>query len=130
MNTRQNHNLKQDLIEFAESSPMREVCGFVCKKEKKIILQKAINHSNEDSFFLINPIDFLERKLSGELIAIFHSHIDSDEKPSGLDKKNSKNCLFPFLIYSLETEKFSLFCESYFETDEKCVNDLKGILDD
>ena len=101
MNTHQNNNMKQDLIQFAKSSPMREVCGFVCKKGEKMFLQKAINHSSDDGFFLIKPIDFLERKLSGELIAIFHSHIDSDEKPSELDKKNSKNCLFPFLVFHM-----------------------------
>lgn len=130
MNTHQNDNLKQDLIEFAQSSPMREVCGFICSSDKGLVLQKAINHSSDDSFFLINPFDFLDRKLSGELVAIFHSHIDSDENPSELDKKNSANCLYPFLIYSLETEQFSIFDKSYFERSEKCVNDLKDILDD
>jgi len=129
MNT--NHDkLKQDLIQFSESSPMREVCGFICQEEGKLVLQKVINHSSDDSYFTISPFDFLERKLSGDLVAIFHSHIDSDEKPSETDEKNSLNCLYPFLIYSLETENFHLFDRLYFERPEKCVNDLRDMMDD
>lgn len=130
MSTHQNNKLKEDLIEFAKSSPVREVCGFICSSDEGLVLKKAVNLSSNDDFFLINPFDFLERKLSGELVAIFHTHTDSDENLSEIDKKNSLNCLYPFLIYSLKTQKFSLFDKSYFERSEKCVNDLKDILDD
>jgi len=130
MNISQNNKLKQEIIDYSQSSPMREVCGFICLEDGQLNLEKAVNHSDDDDYFLINPFDFLERKLSGKLVAIFHSHIDCDENPSELDQKNSANCLYPFLIYSLETEKFSIFDKPYFERPEKCVNDLKDILDD
>jgi|TARA_R110002153_G_scaffold182243_1_gene335560 proteasome lid subunit RPN8/RPN11 len=130
MNINQNNKLKQSLIDFSESSPMREVCGFICLEDGDLVLQKATNHSSDDGFFLISPFDFLERKLSGGLVAIFHSHVDSNEDPSELDKKNSLNCLYPFLIYSLETENFCLFDRPHFERSEKCVNDLREIMDD
>lgn len=129
MNTNLN-NLKSELLDFANSSPMREVCGFVCEKNGEFFLAKARNKANQDDLFLISAVDFLERKMSGELVAIFHTHIDCDEKLSDFDVQNSKNCLYPFLVYSLETEKFSLFDMDHFDRAEKSVIELKGILDD
>jgi proteasome lid subunit RPN8/RPN11 len=80
--------------------------------------------------FSIKPIDFLQAKLNNNLVAVFHTHVEGSEKFSEYDKENSENCLCPFLVYSLETKKFSLFDKSYFERSEKCVNKLRGILDD
>ena len=123
-------SLKKDLVEYAESSLAREVCGFICEEENKFVLKKVINRSVDNNLFSIKPIDFLQAKLTGNLVSIFHSHIEGSEKLSEYDKENSENALCPFLVYSLETKKFSLFDKSYFERSEKCVNKLKGILDD
>ena len=129
MSTRLN-NLKQDLVEFAESSPMREVCGFICREGEELVLKKVRNTANNHDLFMIHPVDFLERKLSGDLVAIFHTHVDCDEKFSEFDVENSKSCLYPFVIYSLESQKFNLFDMEHFERDENSVIYLKGILDD
>jgi len=130
MQTNQEDNLKDQLIKFAESSPLREVCGFVCYENDELFFEEAINISTDDSFFIINPIDFLQKKIGKTLLAIFHTHVDCAEEPSEYDIKSSKNCLFPFLIYSLETEKFHLFDVPYFERSEKGVSKLRGILND
>jgi len=130
MNTHQNSNLKKDLINYAESSLIREVCGFISEQDGDLVLKKVINTSADNNVFLIKPIDFLQEKLSGNLVGIFHSHIEDSEEPSEIDKINAENCMYPYLIYSLKTEKFSLFDRSYFDRSEKCVNQLKGILDD
>lgn len=123
-------NLKKDLINFSESSLVREVCGFILEDGENLILKKIENKSADNNLFTIEPIDFLEAKLSGKLVSIFHSHVDGSEKPSERDIKNAENCLYPYLIYSLDTKKFSLFDKSYFDRADKCVNKLKGILDD
>lgn len=129
MNTHLN-NLKKDLVNYAESSLAREVCGFICEEEDELVLKKVTNRSFNNNLFSIKPIDFLQAKLNSNLVSIFHTHIEGSEKFSEYDKENSENCLCPFLVYSLETKKFSLFDKSYFERSEKCVNKLRGILDD
>ena len=123
-------NLKKDLIDYAESSLGREVCGFICEEEDELVLKKVTNRSSDNNLFSIKPIDFLQAKLNSNLVSVFHTHVEGSEKFSEYDKENSENCLCPFLVYSLETKKFSLFDKSYFERSEKCVNKLKGILDD
>ena len=124
------NNLKKNLINFSESCLAREVCGFILQDGEDLVLKKLQNKSNNNGLFMIEPVDFLEAKLSGNLVSIFHSHVSGPEKPSKYDIKNAENCLYPFLIYSLDTKKFSLFDKTYFERSEKCVNKLKGILND
>ena len=123
-------NLKKDLINFSESSLGREVCGFILEEEGNLVLKKVRNKSSKNDLFTIEPIEFLRAKLTGKLVSIFHSHVNGSEKPSKCDIRNAENCLYPYLIYALDTKKFSLFDKSYFDRPEKCVNKLKGILDD
>mgnify|MGYP003638010981 CR=1 FL=1 len=124
------NNMLQEIIEFSESSPLREVCGFIVYRNNTLFFEKIINDSNQDDYFRINPISFLERSLSNELVAIFHTHVDSEEKPSEYDIQNSKNCLYPFLIYSLETKRFHLFDLPEFKRPENGVNMLKEVIND
>jgi len=95
-----------------------------------LIFKPAKNHSSDDDIFLINPADFLQVKLKGDLLAIFHTHVNGREDPSEYDIENSKNCLYPFLIYSLSTERFNLFDMPNFQRSEKGVIMLKEFLDD
>tara|TARA_X000001382_G_scaffold130923_1_gene127894 strand:+ start:4031 stop:4426 length:396 start_codon:yes stop_codon:yes gene_type:complete len=123
-------NFKKDLIEYANTDLGKEVCGFVLYKDGELIFKAAKNHSNDDDVFLINPADFLKVKLNGDLLAIFHTHVSGREEPSEYDIENSKNCLYPFLIYSLVTERFALFDMPNFQRSEKGVIMLKEFLDD
>ena len=123
-------SLKKDLIEYANTDLKKEVCGFICYKDDKLIFKPAKNHSNDEDIFLINPADFLQVKLQGDLLAIFHTHVNGREDPSEYDIKNSRNCFYPFLIYSLATERFHLFDMPNFKRSEKGVIMLKELLDD
>lgn len=130
MHTHQKDKFIKDLAEYANTDTSKEVCGFICYRDGELFLKPAKNHSKDNDIFIINPADFLERKLSGELLAIFHTHINAKEDPSEYDIENSKNCLYPFLIYSLATERFHLFDMPHFERPEKGVIRLKEFLDD
>ena len=128
MNTRQN-NIKEELVKCSEDSPMREVCGFICCDSSGMWFEEAINHSSDDDQFTIKPIDFLCKKMEGNLLAIFHSHVQGDEKPSNQDIISSRNAMIPFVIFSTETEKFFLFNHKDFEVDENSVNQLRKALE-
>tara|TARA_E500000318_G_scaffold106533_1_gene114643 strand:+ start:2212 stop:2607 length:396 start_codon:yes stop_codon:yes gene_type:complete len=131
MHTHQKDNsFKEEIIKFSNENPENEVCGLVCYKNEKIYFEKVKNQSNDPDMFLIHPMDFLNKKINKELLAVFHSHVNAKEEPSEYDIKNAKNCLCPFLIYSTVSEKFSLFDMPNFERDEKGVIKLKEAIND
>ena len=130
MHTNLKDSFKKTLIEYANTDLKKEGCGFICYKDNELSFKPAKNHSHDDDIFLINPADFLKMKLDGNLLAIFHTHVNGREDPSEYDMKNSKNCLYPFLIYSLATERFGLFDMPNFQRSEKGVIMLKEFLDD
>ena len=130
MSIYQKDNFINEVIEYANTEPFKEVCGFICYKNEQLSFEAVKNHSKDVDYFQISPIDFLQKKMSGDLLAIFHTHINTKEDPSECDIENSKNCLYPFLIYSLTSEKFDLFDLPHFERSEKGVIKLKGLLND
>ena len=117
--------LKEILIEYSEDSPMREACGFICSKDDAFYFQEAINHSAQDDTFSIKPMDYIKKKLDGDLVAIFHTHLEGTADPSQKDIITAQNLLMPFAIYSLETENFSVFYQDGFEIEQNCVKRLK-----
>ena len=80
--------------------------------------------------YLVKRKHFLSKKISKELLAVFHSHVNTKEDASEYDIKNAKNCLYPFLIYSTVSEKFDIFDMPNFERDEKGVTKLKEAIND
>lgn len=118
-----------DIIDLAKSSPLKEVCGFVYY-EDGFKFEQAENFSKEMDFFEIHPRQFLNIKKNKNLVAIFHSHIDSPAEMSAYDVESCKNCLFPFLIFSLQTEKFCLYYENDFEPDKELIKKLEDIIND
>jgi proteasome lid subunit RPN8/RPN11 len=126
MHTQQhNKTLKEILIKYSEDSPMREACGFICLKNDDFYFQETINHSTQDDTFLIKPMDYIKKKSDGDLVAIFHTHLEGNSDLSPRDIITAKNLLMPFVVYSLETENFSIFHQESFEVEQNCVNRLR-----
>ncbi len=118
-----------DIIDAAKASPFQEICGFVYY-ENEFKFQKAKNFATEMDFFEIHPKQFLDFKKNKNLVAIFHSHIDSPAEMSIHDKESCSNCLFPYLIFSLETEKFCFYYEDDFEPDQELIKKLEKLIND
>jgi proteasome lid subunit RPN8/RPN11 len=74
---------------------------------------------------MIDPLNYLLFKDKYDLLAIYHSHINTDAKPSEFDIKMSNNCCIPFLIYSIETKKFNLYEPQNLEIDVNTHNRFK-----
>lgn len=90
----------------------QEVCGFIGydEKEKKYVAQIEKNEAiDPKTFFMINPINYLNFKNNYSILGIFHSHITGDENPSEFDIKMSESCCLPFFIFSLNTKKFFIY---------------------
>ena len=118
-----------DIIDAAKASPFKEICGFVYY-ENEFKFQQAENFATQMDFFEIHPKQFLNFKKNKNLVAIFHSHIDSPAEMSVYDIESCSNCLFPYLIFSLETEKFCLYYEDDFEPKQELIEKLEKLIND
>lgn len=109
-------NFKKHIQELSLENSSEEICGFLVLNELMEVLVVPVKnaHENKKKYFKISPHIFLDIKKRYKIIAIFHSHPTSSEKPSAFDLNSSEELCLPFLIYSLKTKKFFLhFPDSY-----------------
>ena len=127
-------NLKEALAKIKNhcyTNPFIEICGFLGydKNKKKYIVQLEDNCSSDpQNFFAIDALKYLLFKQKYSLASIFHSHIHGDENASEFDIKMSENCCVPFLIYGINTHKFSIYEPKYVESDVKVLKRIKSNL--
>ncbi len=122
-------DLLKHLKNVSECNLLTEICGFVGKKNEKLLYKQMENRSKDpSSYFIIDPFDHLSFIKDNETLLIFHSHLCGDEKPSDFDVKTSENCCFPFLIYSIVTEKFSIYEPQYKDYDVNIIQRLKELI--
>jgi proteasome lid subunit RPN8/RPN11 len=102
-----------DLLFFlkneGEKSLLTEICGLISCKDNYFLYKSIKNISSENNFFKISPKDYFDFVVQYGCFCIFHTHVSGSENPSEIDILNSKNCCKAYLIYSVITEKFSLF---------------------
>lgn len=123
-------NLLNFLKEESESSLFAEICSLVgISKDKKFVYRNMKNRSKNPEFqFVVDPYDFLNFIKGHEVLLIFHSHLAGDERPSDFDIKTSENCCFPFMIYSIMSEKFFIYEPQLKSYDVNLIKRLKELL--
>ena len=122
------NSLLDFLKKESEKNLLSEICALIgIDKENNFVYQFMQNRSKDpNSYFCIDPYDYLIFGNEHSLLFIFHSHLCGDENPSEFDIKTSENCCYPFVIYSVCSEKFSIYEPNYKSYD---VNIIKGIRD-
>lgn len=118
--------------ELCESNSYVEMCGYLGfdHKLKKFVVELHENISEQpDKFFMMDPLEYLMFKDKYEMVAVFHSHIEGNEKPSEFDIKMSENCCDPFLIYSLITKKVHIYEPKNITLDVSILNRIKDCND-
>jgi len=89
-----------------------EICGFLGfdHNSKKYIAKIEENQSPDPkNYFIMNPVSYLNFKNQYDLIGIFHSHVICDEQSSEFDIKMSESTCLPFIIFSINSKKFSIY---------------------
>jgi proteasome lid subunit RPN8/RPN11 len=120
--------VKDFLINKSNQNLYLEICGFIGYDllQHKYIVQIEKNASSDPkNFFSISPAKYLAFKNSYKMIAVFHSHVIGDEKPSEFDIKMSENCCVPFSIFSINSQKFHFYEPQNKEYDVKLVSGFK-----
>ena len=118
----------QVIVDESESNSFIEICGFLGfdREKETYVVQNEKNVAEDPSkHFMIDPLNYLLFKERYDLLAVYHSHINTDAEPSEFDVKMSNNCCIPFLIYSIETKKFDLYEPQNLETDVNTYNRFK-----
>ena len=107
------------LIKHAKSEEPKESCALLIGNEteydwnvKEVFLTENMDSSKIN--FTISPeqeleVDTIARKKNMEIVCIFHSHPNSESKPSITDKKFMSINPFPWIIYSCESDQMNCF---------------------
>lgn len=123
----------KDILKFLKDHSDRyfniECCAFVGLRNGVYISQILANRSPEpNSFFCVDPLDFLKFKSENELLFIFHSHPHTSADFSEMDKSNAEACCLLSLVYSVVDNKFALYEPQNHEIDVNILNKVKGYL--
>ena len=106
-----------------------ECCGFLGIKDGCFIAQIVPNRSPEPNlYFSIDPIDVVKFSNENQIIAIFHSHTNVDAEFSDFDKESCNCICIPYLMYSVQENKFSLYIPETHEIDVNILDKVKGAL--
>lgn len=85
----------------AERAYPREACGFVVAQGKKAIFLPTRNAAESNEQFLIEAEDYGRAEDAGEIVAIWHSHPETDATPSELDVAGCNMSELPWIISSV-----------------------------
>ena len=116
---------------ISNRSIRNEICGFLghCMKDNTFVVKESENSSdNPQSFFLVDPLEYLLFKEKYTFLALYHSHIIGDEEPSDFDKEMSENACLPFLVFSLNTQKVHIYEPQNSDSDVNTLGRIKALL--
>lgn len=98
------------IVKHAESRPALEVCGLlICDSSGFYALPLDNVSPTPSKSFLMRPRAYFEYFKNDTLKGYYHSHHDTDEKPSEADIKVSEGSCLPCIIYSRVTQRFSVY---------------------
>jgi proteasome lid subunit RPN8/RPN11 len=101
--------MKQYIEEICEKN-QEEVCGLIIKNKGKLDIIECENiSSSPENSFEINKKDFNKYFLNFKILAIFHSHVNTDENFSKKDLLMSNEIMIPFWVYSTKTKKHNFY---------------------
>lgn len=87
------------------SSPKREICGFIVSHRRKNMYVPCTNVSQGENEFVIDAEEYADIADKYEILAVVHSHVNTNPKPSQADLIAIEKHNLPFLIvnYPLNT---------------------------
>lgn len=115
--------------DYCHSFKTIECCGFLGYKDGEYFIDFVNNRSPQpNDFFHIDPLEYLNFQNKCDLIAVVHSHPNSDEQFSELDISSAEACCSSFLLYCVPLDKFLFYVPKNIEIDVNILNKVKGLL--
>ena len=110
---------KEELVKYAEEEKPYESCAILIGNEtgENLTVNKVFlteNTAKSKVTFTISPdkefeVDQISKEINMEIVCIFHSHPESEARPSETDKKFMRVNPFPWIIYSGITGEMNCF---------------------
>lgn len=107
-----------------------ECCALIGLKGKsQYHVQIVANRSPQPmEFFIIDPVDYLNFISKYTPLFLFHSHPHTESSFSEMDKASSESSCLPFLMYSVQDDKFALYIPENHELDVNILTKAKGLI--
>ena len=95
-------NAALDIQKFAVEQYPKEACGVIVSIGKKFVVINCKNISYDPKLhFVIDPADYVRAEEMGEVIAIWHTHVDESPEPSLADRAGCNLTELPWIIVSI-----------------------------
>jgi proteasome lid subunit RPN8/RPN11 len=91
----------------ANSSPSREICGVIVSHRRRNQYVPCNNIAENNSHFVIDPIDYAAAEDAGTVIAIVHSHVNVNPAPSQADLIGIERTQLPWLIVNTPVNNYT-----------------------
>ena len=107
-----------------------ECCALIgLKGSSQYHAQIVANRSPQPmEYFIIDPLDYLEFVSKYTPLFIFHSHPHTESSFSEVDKAGSEGACIPFIMFSVQDNKFALYVPENHELDVNTLNKVKGLI--
>lgn len=120
---------KEEIRSHSLEEQPKECCGLIIydkEKERIRVLRCKNNSSSKKNHFEIHPRDYLRASLRGKILAMYHSHPNSDKSFSELDKYQSDGHRIDSVLYTVGLDSFKVYkakkSKSSFWTKEFKIN--------
>lgn len=121
--------MKSEIESICEKNKDLESCGFITFEKNNFVISECKNVSkdslNNFEISFNDHIKFLKRNI----IAIFHSHVVSEDLFSDNDKKHSEETMVPYLLYSLKNKRHNIYIPKNIRKSKAMSLFLKKIKD-
>jgi proteasome lid subunit RPN8/RPN11 len=99
------------VAEHAAEHPKEEVCGLVVAVRQTQVVMRPENAQVDDrnKRARIGGEDFRAAEEMGDILAMYHSHVDEPARPSPGDIRASERLALPYLIYSARWKQFAVY---------------------
>jgi len=102
--------IKKAIVKHATRENPRECCGLIVEKDNHKFSVECRNVAeNPCKTFSLSSFDYLKGSKKGNIIAIYHSHVNEEERFSPLDISNSQSHRVNYILYNLPKNSFSFF---------------------
>jgi proteasome lid subunit RPN8/RPN11 len=99
-------SILDEIKKYCLQNKQEESCGLIYSESDKLIWVACENIAKNKTFnFMIDP----RKMIDYDVRYVVHSHCTGGSNASILDKKIQAEICIPFLIYSIEDDKFSIY---------------------
>jgi proteasome lid subunit RPN8/RPN11 len=114
----------------AERCAPYECCGLIIKAGNKQDVICARNIAKDPRHaFLLHPDDYVAAEEAGDVLALYHSHVEESPEPSMADKVLAERHNLPVIIVSWPSDNWTIYTPAGFKAELEGRPFVYGVLD-